>query len=301
MYCGIYKIENLITGHVYIGQSVNITSRWAAHKRADDDFPIHRAIKKYGIENFDFSIIEECPKEQLNDREIYWINYYDSFKNGYNATPGGQDGVSFQALSFDKLEEIRKLLQEGTKTNIEIGKLYNVSDQTISDINTGRVWFDDKISYPIRPKRPNKKYFCVDCGKEITNKATRCIECNRKYRQIVERPSKEELNNILINLQGNFTACGRLFNVSSSSIRKWCKFYGLPYHSKDYKPIVQTKPKVDTSQKVQQINKQTGEIVQEFPSIKAAQRITGIRHIYEASDPLDDAHKSAGGYFWKRI
>jgi len=52
---------------------------------------------------------------------------------------------------------------------------------------------------------------------------------------------------------------------------------------------------------VRQIDIKTGKIIQEFESIKAAQRITGIRHIYEVSNPLDIKHKTAGGYFWERI
>ena len=46
-------------------------------------------MRKYGIENFTFSVIEECSQEQLNEREIYWIEYYDTYKNGYNSTLGG--------------------------------------------------------------------------------------------------------------------------------------------------------------------------------------------------------------------
>ena len=54
---------------------------------------MYRAIKKYGIENFDFEVIEECSKEQLNDKEIYWISYYDScnLDKGYNLTKGGDN------------------------------------------------------------------------------------------------------------------------------------------------------------------------------------------------------------------
>ena len=54
MTCGIYKIENQLNKKCYIGQSINIEHRFAKHKCAKDDFYIHRALKKYGIENFYF-------------------------------------------------------------------------------------------------------------------------------------------------------------------------------------------------------------------------------------------------------
>jgi len=48
------------------------------------DYPLSRAFRKYGLENFTFEIIEECSPEKLNERERHWIHFYDSFYNGYN-------------------------------------------------------------------------------------------------------------------------------------------------------------------------------------------------------------------------
>lgn len=92
---GIYKYENKLNGHIYIGQSSNIEKRQSQHKydalyRPERSCVIDQAIHKYGIDNFDFSIIEECSLEELNDREIYWIQYYNSYENGYNCTLGGK-------------------------------------------------------------------------------------------------------------------------------------------------------------------------------------------------------------------
>lgn len=50
----------------------------------------HRALKKYGLSNFTFEVVEECSLEELDEKEIKWIAYYDSWKNGYNMTPGGR-------------------------------------------------------------------------------------------------------------------------------------------------------------------------------------------------------------------
>ena len=89
---GIYKVTNKINGKVYIGQSVDIGRRWRQHMTAKDDIYFHKAIQKYGIENFEWEVIEKCKKSELDERESYWIEYYDSFNKGYNCTKGG-DGV----------------------------------------------------------------------------------------------------------------------------------------------------------------------------------------------------------------
>ena len=98
MKCGIYKITNKLNGKIYIGQSVDIKKRWREHifsslhlENKDHNSPIHLALAKYGKDNFNFEIIEICDKNKLNEKEIYWIDYYKSYKNGYNATIGGDE------------------------------------------------------------------------------------------------------------------------------------------------------------------------------------------------------------------
>lgn len=92
-------------------------------------------------------------------------------------------------------------------------------------------------------KNPNRKTYynaseenyCIDCGKPITRGSTRCLECRGKYDRLVERPTALELQQLLINNNGNFAKTGKQFGVTDNAIRKWCQSYGLPYHSKDYK------------------------------------------------------------------
>ena len=91
--CGIYKVTNKVNSKVYIGQSVDIGRRWRTHMTAKDDIYFHKAIQKYGVENFEWEVIEKCKKSELDERESYWIEYYDSFNKGYNCTRGG-DGNS---------------------------------------------------------------------------------------------------------------------------------------------------------------------------------------------------------------
>ncbi len=94
---GIYKITDETNGKVYIGQSVRIAQRWLQHKQAAESSNtlLYRAMRAHGIDNFKFEIIEECVPEKLNEREVYWIAYYDSFnkEKGYNMTPGGTEPI----------------------------------------------------------------------------------------------------------------------------------------------------------------------------------------------------------------
>lgn len=92
-------------------------------------------------------------------------------------------------------------------------------------------------SFPHDDKKSisKKSNYCIDCGKEISLSAIRCPECSHKITRVVERPSKEELYNILIANKGNFTQTSKQFNVTDNAVRKWCKQYNLPFHSKDYK------------------------------------------------------------------
>ena len=71
---GIYKFTNKITGESYIGQSINIVSRYNSHKYlCGSDTYFHKNIRYYGFNNFSFEVLEECSKEELNDKEIYYI------------------------------------------------------------------------------------------------------------------------------------------------------------------------------------------------------------------------------------
>lgn len=101
---GIYKITNLINGKVYIGQSINIEHRIRGHISAsfnenDSSYnqPIHAAIRKYGPNNFSYEILENCGLSELDQKEIYYISFYESMEKnkGYNLTRGGEGGVCF--------------------------------------------------------------------------------------------------------------------------------------------------------------------------------------------------------------
>lgn len=73
MSIGIYKIENLLSHKVYIGQSINIEKRWKQHCQPSNKSLIAKDIQKYGKDNFSFIILEECLIDKLNEREDFYI------------------------------------------------------------------------------------------------------------------------------------------------------------------------------------------------------------------------------------
>lgn len=96
----IYMYKNKINGHMYIGLTINPQRRYSEHKNValnpnsdEYDYPIHAAIRKYGLENFDFIILEDnlSSVEEMKKREQYWIKYYNTYEDRahYNQTPGG--------------------------------------------------------------------------------------------------------------------------------------------------------------------------------------------------------------------
>lgn len=127
----IYKITNDVNEKIYIGKTVtSLEERWAKHLSAakNGNTHLYRAMRKYGVEHFNISIIEDnISDEYLNEREIYWISYYDSMHTGYNSTIGG-DG-----RKWIEREEVAFLYQEGLSIT-EIADLLGVWSCSIVDV-----------------------------------------------------------------------------------------------------------------------------------------------------------------------
>lgn len=92
---GIYKITRLKTGEIYIGRSTDVKTRWQQHVKTVFNCGtiarsiLHQTIQKDGIENFTFELIEECSKDNLGEREKFWIDFYGSKQYGLNEKAGG--------------------------------------------------------------------------------------------------------------------------------------------------------------------------------------------------------------------
>lgn len=127
----IYKITNDINDKVYIGKTYfEIEKRFQEHcrdsiKRRCEKRPLYSAMRKYGIEHFRVSLVEET--EFPEQREIFWIEYYDSYNSGYNATTGGDGSARFSH------DDIKNALLENLCT-AQIAELFGCSSYTVRNI-----------------------------------------------------------------------------------------------------------------------------------------------------------------------
>lgn len=134
----IYIITNTVNGKQYVGQTVqSINKRFDRHcqyygSEAENRMAIKLAIHKYGRKNFTIEVLEQCDVELLNEREIYYIEKFNTYNNGYNSTRGGQIGN--KPLKLEAVQEdIISLYKEGFSLRT-IATEFNVDKQTIKHI-----------------------------------------------------------------------------------------------------------------------------------------------------------------------
>lgn len=144
----IYKITNDINDKIYIGQTTNpLEKRWYDHQysarnpREDNDNVLYRAMRKYGIGHFSISVVEQVDDNLLDEREIYWIEFYNSYNpNGYNSTLGGKGHVK-----YNHSEVIDYYFTVARRSGAETAKHFGCSQQTVSSIIRG-AGYDGAIS-----------------------------------------------------------------------------------------------------------------------------------------------------------
>ena len=237
MSIGIYKIENLINHKIYIGQSIHIEKRWQQHCQPSGNSVIAKAIQKYGKENFTFQILEECSEQELDRRELFYIQYYNSIvPNGYNVTDyvNGQRHV----YKFYDREILYQIIEDIKNTDLsfqDIAIKYNLDISMIYYLNRGDYHTLEGLTYPLREVKNFKKqyHYCVDCGQEISKGAIRCPACSHKAQQVCERPSRDVLKDMIRTM--SFESIGRQYNVSGKAITKWCIAENLPSKKSDIK------------------------------------------------------------------
>ena len=150
----IYKITNLLNNKIYIGQSKNAKERFKGHcKGCYDNSLIDKAIQDYGKENFKLEILEH-QITNYNEREKYWIKYYNTVEDGYNMYYGGDNNCMFVKEIAEKHDErmrTKEVREKISKTMKEYHATHKVSEETKKKIsNKLRAFYD-------AGKKPNYK------------------------------------------------------------------------------------------------------------------------------------------------
>ena len=157
---GIYKYQNKINGKCYIGQSINLEQRKYAHKSSafnenakDYNSQFHQAVRKYGLDNFTYEVIhilqpEQYTKKELDKLEIYYIKLYNSYKNGYNATEGGDNNTRRAQIGESNgrallTEEDVVYIRECYNAHINFKQVYDEYKDIISKRGLQKVWWFD--------------------------------------------------------------------------------------------------------------------------------------------------------------
>lgn len=182
---GIYLIKNEINGKCYVGQADNIERRWKEHKRhykleKHKNQLLYKAFNKYGLENFSFNVVEECLVEELDDKEIFYIEKFNTYafkgnSNGYNMTLGGKT-----CRGCVHSEEQNKKHSEFMKGRTPVNKGLPMSEEQklkISEANKGKVRteeFKNRVSEILK-------------GREVSEEAKNKIrEFQKAYRKTEE-------------------------------------------------------------------------------------------------------------------
>lgn len=159
MYGYIYKTTNLINRKIYVGQKKS--DKFLGNKYLGSGAILKLAIKKYKIENFNVEFLEECDnQESLNNREVYWINYYGSTNSeiGYNLTQGGTGGDTLKNISSDKRLARNLKLSNALKNKVW---MYNDKKEQIKvDIDTVDKYLEMgyHLGYKYKKERTKESY-----------------------------------------------------------------------------------------------------------------------------------------------
>ena len=157
---GIYKIQNICNGKVYVGSAKNLDKRiknhiWGISRNKHRNIMLTQAFNKYGSENFYFIILETCDYSEVVDRENFWINHYQSFKkeNGYNIQP-----FAFSNLSNPLSEAAKQKIsnyQKGRPKTEEANLKNSLSHMGALNPNYGKK-ISDKLRQAIIQSNKNR-------------------------------------------------------------------------------------------------------------------------------------------------
>lgn len=297
--CGIYCIENLITNKKYIGQSKNIARRWEAHRSAlNNGAHVNRHLQsawnKYGELNFSFYILEYCAEEYLNQKEQYWIAYYNTKDGGYNLTCGG-DGRVGMICSETTKEKISKANKGKVRTDEQKRR---IRESLINSPNVLRgakhPYFGKKLSAEQIEClcRGRIEYYKSNNYTPSWARAVICVTTGEIFSSITKGTQKYPNAS-----QSNITACcnhkrGFAGELSDGTRLQW------EWYIKDKKYM--TKPQITRSNKeraVLQYDLQNN-FIQEWKSAKECSDFTGLQRS-RICDVCKGNRRKTGGYIFK--
>lgn len=211
---GIYKITNIINGKIYIGQTQETFLRrywhhqWCLRNNEHHNRKLQNAFNKYGDENFVFSIITVCDKEELNDLEIKYIKENDSVNKGYNISEGGQETNITQYIP----EETRKRIGELNRQRMLGSKLSEKTKQRMRE-----------ASKHLSPSAENRKAISEYMKNRVVSDETKSKlrRANLGENSPVTKFTNNDVKNIKLALQRNVTCreLARQYNCSYGAIQ----------------------------------------------------------------------------------
>ena len=179
----IYKITNSINNKIYIGKtSYSVEERFKQHikdskKKRCEKRPLYNAMNKYGIDNFTVETIGEYPEEQLNEKEQYWIGYYHTYEDGYNATKEGDGACLYDhSAILKRIQEVKILKQVAEEFNCctdIVSKIAKENNVELKQINGGLNFLEKKKEiYQFDKKTKN----FIQSFKSVADAAKWCYE-----------------------------------------------------------------------------------------------------------------------------
>lgn len=235
----IYKITNKVNGMSYIGQTrYTVEFRWKQHQHKKDNTYFHNAIQKYGVENFQVEILEECEYKDLDSKEIFYIAKYNTFEKGYNLTIGG-DGRR-KIISDNQYEEISELYLSGFSSN-KIATLYDVDKATIlkilhiqgiklrsNTLNINNQELQELIKdyqFGFSLKELAKRYDCSPTGlKEFLLK--KGVDLRIRYSVLEDSEKQEQIINCYLSGK-TYSYIKKEYCISESTIKKILSLHGI--------------------------------------------------------------------------
>lgn len=285
---GIYKITNLINNKVYIGQTIDYERRIDEHIRHylnsnyhDFNSLLYKAIRKYGINNFSFEMIEECDTSELDNKEVKWIKEYNSYcnwpnSNGYNMTVGGQGNRKITP------EQVLIEWNNGLSKQ-EIMKKFSLSTDTVKFyLRTCNISAKEILERSVKYKaKPVLQYSLK--GEYLHE----YFSINEAVRSIHDRKATTS---------GICEAC--------SSNYKHTTAYGYIWKYKDdptdISILVENANKVShhKNRKVNQYDK-NGNFLKAFNTMTEAKDFIGAKSISSITNACNGRSRTAGGYIWR--